>query len=112
VLKRFLITDDADIGYGELAYNPSARTWHIEINPERTWDDTPLSLALYIRRGIFSLDARQSLDWVRDRLLPPNRQNIHHVLSALELPEYDEYALILKTNGISTHDHLYLVAID
>jgi len=112
VLKRFLITDNTDTCYGELTYDPTAHSWHIEINPERTWNDTPLSLALYIRRGIFSLDAHQSLDWVRDRLLPPNRQNIHHALRALELPEYDEYALILKTNGVSANDHLYLVALD
>jgi hypothetical protein len=106
--KRFLITDDAGVDYGVLSYEPETRAWHIEVNPERTWDDTPLSLALYIRNGIYSLDERQSLDWVRDRLLPPNRQNIHHILRALDLPAYDEYALILHTNGVSANDSLYL----
>jgi hypothetical protein len=99
------------VDYGSLTYSPSGGVWHIEINPLRTWDDTPLSLALYVRQGIYSLDEKQSLAWVRDRLLPPNRQNIHHVLRAFDIPEYDEFALIQVTNGVSPNDNLFLVQV-
>jgi hypothetical protein len=95
-----------------LAYEPDSKTWKLDINPERTWDDTPLSLAIYLRQGIYSLDARQSLAWVRDRLLPPSRHNINHILRELDMPEYDEAAFIEKTRGVSANDHLYLIAPD
>jgi hypothetical protein len=107
-----LITDDASTDYGTLSYEPDTRIWKLEINPERTWDDTPLSLAIYIRQGIYSLDARQSLAWVKDRLLPSSRHNINHILRGLDMPEYDEAAFIEKTRGVSANDYLYLVALD
>ncbi|MDR2108449.1 MAG: hypothetical protein LBP28_03185 [Coriobacteriales bacterium] len=107
--RRYLITDDTGTDYGTLTYQPDSKAWQLEINPARTWDDTPLSLAIYIRQGRYSLDARQSLAWVRDRLLPPNRQNINQILRELKIPEYDEAALIEKTGGVSANDYLYLV---
>ena len=110
--KRFLITDSANIEYGTLTYETDTRTWHIEINAERTWADTPLSLAIYIKNGKYSLDKQQSLAWVRDRLLPPNRQNIYQVLLALDLPEYDEYELLNITCGNSPNDNLFLVKLE
>jgi hypothetical protein len=110
MLRRYLITDDTGTDYGTLVYEADARTWKLDINPERTWDDTPLSLAIYIRQGIYSLDARQSLTWVRDRLLPPNRHNINHILRELDMSEYDEAAFIEKTRGVSANDYLYLIA--
>ena len=110
--KRFLITDNTDIEYGTLAYDPESCTWLIEINRQRTWEDTPLSLALYIKNGCYSLDERQSLTWVRDRLLPSNRQNIYDVLRELGLPEYDEYALLKVTAGHCPNDNLFLRELD
>ncbi|MDR0500141.1 MAG: hypothetical protein LBG97_02690 [Coriobacteriales bacterium] len=106
---RFLITDKDNISYGTLDYNCTTKEWHIEINPSRTWDDTPLSLAIYIRNNIFSLNDEQSLNWVRDRLMPPNRHGIHQALHDLGLKDYDEYALLQVTNGVSAHDDLFIV---
>jgi hypothetical protein len=108
VPRNYLITDDAGISFGTLSYEPETKAWHIEIDPERTWDDTPLSLAVYIGQGTYSLDGRQSLWWVQDRLVPPNRQNIDRMLDALSIPEYDEFALLQHTNGISPNDGLFL----
>ena len=112
MLKKFLIVDSTGLEFGTLSYESGARTWHVEIDQQRTWEDTPLSLALYIRHGIYSLDEHQSLSWVRDRLLPPNRQNIHDILHALDLPEYDEYGLLQVTAGRSPNDDLFLVEQD
>ena len=108
MFAKYLITDNAGLDYGALTYNSGTRIWHIEINPARTWEDTPLSLAIYIRNGIYSLDEKQSLSWVRERLLPPNRQNIHHILRYMNIPEYDEFAFIQRTRGVSPNDGLFL----
>jgi len=110
--RQFLITDKAGTDFGILTYAADTRVWHIEINPERTWDDTPLSLALHIKQGIYSLNERQSLEWVRDRIVPPNRQNINQLLGALGITEYDELVLIQHTKGVSTNDNLFLVELD
>jgi hypothetical protein len=112
MLRQYLITDDAGTDYGTLVYELDTRTWKLDINPERTWDDAPLSLAIYIKQGIYSLDTKQSLAWVRDRLLPPSRHNINSILRELDIPEYDEAAFIEKTRGVSANDYLYLIASD
>ena len=109
MLKKFLITDGCNIDYGVLTYDSDRQIWHIDIAPERNWEDTPLSLAIYIRTGKFSLDERESLAWVQDRIVPPNRQNINQLLNAANLDEYDEYGLIRKTSGVSPNDALYLI---
>ena len=106
---KYLITDNAGLDYGLLTYDQGNNVWHIEINPDRTWNDTPLSLAIYIRNGIYSLDEKQSLSWVRERLLPPNRQNIQHILREMGIQKYDEFAFIQKTRGVSPNDGLFLV---
>jgi len=108
VPRKYLITDDAGGDFGVLSYEPESKRWHIEINRERTWEDTPLSLALYIRQGRYSLDERQSLDWVRDRVVPPNRQNINQILQSLGIPEYDEFAILQHSKGVCPHDNLRL----
>ena len=109
MLAKYLITDDAGTDYGLLTYDPETRSWKITINPSRTWNDTPLSLAIYIKNGIYSLDEKQSLSWVRERLLPPNRQNIHHILREMNISEYDEFAFIRRTRGTSPNDGLFLM---
>ena len=111
MLRKFLITDESGVSFGTLTYTPNTKAWRLEIDPARTWEETPLSLALYIKQGVYTLDERQSLDWVRDRLVPPNRQNIHHLLSTLGIPEYDEFALIQHTRGVSANDSLRLVEL-
>ncbi|MDR1088459.1 MAG: hypothetical protein LBL23_04235 [Coriobacteriales bacterium] len=108
MLRNYLITDDAGVDFGTLSYAPETAAWHLEINPERNWEDTPLSLALYIQQGTYNLDERQSLAWVRDRLVPPNRQNINQILASLGIEEYDEFALLQHTQGRSPHDKLHL----
>ncbi|MDR3037546.1 MAG: hypothetical protein LBU31_03970, partial [Coriobacteriales bacterium] len=107
--KRYSITDNNHIDYGLLTYDTNNKAWHIEINPERTWDDTPFSLAIYIKKGIYTLDEAQSLSWIRDRLLPPNRQNINYILKEIGASEYDEMAFIQITKGVSPNDSLFLV---
>ncbi|MDR1184771.1 MAG: hypothetical protein LBK67_08245 [Coriobacteriales bacterium] len=106
------MTTERERSYQPATYEPDTKIWKLNINPERTWDDTPLSLAIYVRRGIYSLDARQSLAWVRDRLLPPHRHTINHILRELNMSEYDEAAFIEKTRGVSANDHIYLMARD
>jgi hypothetical protein len=105
----YCITDENNVDYGTLIYSPETKIWQLEINPSRTWEDTPFSLAVYVKHGIFMLDAEQSLAWIRDRLVPPNRQNIQYILCELGIAEYDEFSLIQQTMGASPNDGLFLV---
>jgi hypothetical protein len=45
---------------------------------------------------------------VRDRIVPPNRQNIYSILDSLGMDEYDEYGIIKSTNGVCGNDGLFL----
>jgi uncharacterized protein (DUF1684 family) len=109
MLKQFSITNDAAVDFGVLSYDSADKSWRIKLNPERSWDDTPLSLAIYLKQGKLLLDEQESLAWVRDRLVPPNRQNINQILQVAGLEEYDEFALIQLTEGHSPNDNLFIV---
>ncbi|MDR1713187.1 MAG: hypothetical protein LBR39_03415 [Coriobacteriales bacterium] len=108
---QYRVTNRGGLDFGLLSLDEQSGTWSLRINPECNWENTPLSLAIYIKSGIRELNAQQSLSWVRDRLLPPNRQNIYYVLNGLDLEQYDEAALIAHTRGVSPNDDLYLEPI-
>jgi hypothetical protein len=39
------MTTERERLYQPATYEPDTKIWKLNINPERTWDDTPLSLA-------------------------------------------------------------------
>lgn len=46
--------------------------------------------------------------WVRQRIVPPDRQNIGQILKANGLEEYDEFSLLMLGSGRCAQDDYYL----
>lgn len=47
--------------------------------------------------------------WVRQRVTPPERQNLGQILKANNMAEYDEFKLLVKNEGRSCQDECYIV---
>ena len=87
-----------------LHYSESTRTFTISISPSAGTEDVPLMFVPFIQRGEREIGSEWALTWVRERIVPPSRQNIAEVLEANGLEEYDELALLLSRKGMCCQD--------
>ena len=101
-MRVFVIKDDTDISekdLGYLFYNETTKQFHIEL-PEGSdpWD-TPLLLSSFVSRGQYTVDAHWSLVWVKQRIIPIDRQNMKQILRDNGLNEYDEFTFLYLAAG-------------
>lgn len=59
-----------------------------------------------------TIDKDWSLRWVRERVIPPDRQNIGQILRENHMEFYDEFPLLVSNQGRSCQDECYLVQIE
>ena len=103
------LPDDKILGY--LVYYETSKTFYIEL-PDNAdpWEKPPV-LSSIINRGIYSIDSTWSRRWVRQRIIPQDRQNIGQILRDNGLKEYDEFSLLILTMGRCEQDDCYLEEI-
>lgn len=61
--------------------------------------------------GIRHVDSTWSMKWVQSRIVPSSRQNIGQILRANGMESYDEYKLLLKSQGRSCQDEFYIESL-
>ena len=111
MLRQFAICDPAidNKGVATLCYDTSKRQFRISINTDADVSKLPLSLKMHAELGRFDLNEDFSMDWVRARVCPPSRHNISTILQEIGLPEYDEFGILVYSNGESLMDDLFIV---
>lgn len=114
-MSIFAIRDDVvvpgkDIAY--LHYNQETKTFRITIPSTTTALEAPPIISHYIERGLSEIDPYFSYLWVKQRVAPPERQNIAEMLANIGATEYDEYLLLMATEGRCVQDQCYLVPVD
>lgn len=84
----------------------------LEVASSCTERDLPLSLSFCLRREGRRASEHESLDWVRSRIVPENRQNIVEVLLANGLTEYDDVNLLAACEGRSSDDDFFTYEVE
>ena len=113
-MKIFAIRDETDSSKKDLAfllYYEGAKKFYIELPDDADPWDTPLLLSAFAKRGERSINSYWSELWVRQRVVPADRQNIHQILKELNLKTYDEFPLLLSAMGRCAQDDYYLVPL-
>lgn len=113
-MKIFAIRDDETRPVSNLAYlfyYEKQKQFYIEIPMSSDPWDLPMILFNFARKGIYTLDAKWSLTWVSQRIIPPDRQNLGQILRDNGLHEYDEYKLLLLHHGRCSQDSCYICEI-
>ena len=106
---RLLYDQMLKVALGVLVYDHSNKEFRIFIRMDRRLRLYPLPFCDYISKwGMYALDAKESLMWVRERIIPPNRANIGAILHELGLREYDEWVMLDSNNGLSCQDHIIM----
>ncbi len=73
--------------------------------------NAPFLFAGFVERKEYSINSEWSMKWVRQRIIPPERQNIGAILKNAGLEYYDEYKLLLLSEGRGAQDDLYIKRI-
>ena len=89
---------------GLLIFDEESREFEIEISPTVGTEEVPMLFIPFIEKGERHIPPRWALVWVRERIAPPNRQNIDEILIANGLEEYDELTLLLAGDGRCSQD--------
>ena len=93
---------------GILFYYDREKRFFIELLSEYVEWEAPFLFASFVKRKEYSIDSEWSLKWVRQRVVPSDRQNIGMILKNAGMESYDEYKLLVLSEGRCSQDELYI----
>ncbi len=114
-MKIFAIRDETDRGGKDLAwllYYEKEKRFYIELPDSADEWDTPLLLASFLKKGERTVNSYWSELWVRQRIVPSDRQNIGQVLRDNKLERYDPFDLLMLSKGRCAQDDYYLAPLE
>lgn len=101
-----LYDKDQNMSIGCLLYYEKERSFIIELNDKLDEWSAPLLFSNMVKERCFTASREQSKQWVRERIVPSDRQNIDSILANARLHEYDEFDLLVQSRGISSQDYI------
>ena len=108
-MKHYRIYDqDNQIEIGTLLYYEGDRAFIIELREELDEWTAPLMFAGMVERGINTVPRELGILWVRERIIPPDRQNIASILANHHLKEYDEMKFLELSGGRCSQDGMVI----
>ena len=113
-MKVFAVKDEADVSATTLAwliYYETEKRFYVELPDDADPWETPLLLSSFLKRGERTVNAYWSQLWVRQRIVPQDRQNLGQILRDNGLEAYDEFELLMLAEGRCAQDDYYLVPI-
>ena len=112
-MKIFEIFDEEnEISIGVLLYYEKEGTYIIELQDYLDEWTSPLLLANYVRKKIYTIPREISFLWVKERVIPSGRQNISDILARHRLKSYDEMKLLEISEGRCSQDSLCIKKIE
>ena len=112
-MKIFEIRDGASaLVRGYLFYYERSGRFYAELPDQLNEWDVPAMFYGHAKRCEYSVDHNWAMKWVRQRIIPAERQNIASILKANHLRVYDEYRLLRLSEGRCAQDDDHIVEID
>lgn len=108
-MKIYSIKNDyikEDLGY--LLYYEKEKEFYIEINDKLNTNNLPFIFEYFINRKEYTINSYWSYIWVKERIVPKERQNIVEILRENNLEEYDEFKLLIISKGRCAQDDDYI----
>jgi len=112
-MKTYVIKNDYDnLEIGYLIYYEIDRKFYVELNEDIDCWDLPIIFSHFREKGALTVDSYWSNVWVRERIVPNERQNIGQILRDNGLERYDEHELLVLGNGKSSQDDFFIEEVD
>lgn len=113
-MKVFAIRDEYDKTNKNLAYliyYEKAKRFYIELPEDSDPWDVPIILSSFVKEGQYTVNSYWSKIWVQQRIVPSDRQNIGQILRDNGLKTYDEYELLMLSQGRCEQDDCFLIPL-
>lgn len=94
-----------------LLYYEKEKSFYIELPDNADPWETPLILSSFAKKDITTVNSYWSKIWVQQRIVPSDRQNLGQVLKENNLSEYDEFELLMLSDGRCAQDNFYMELI-
>lgn len=91
----YSIHKDNEEPVARMTYDWNSDKWHISVFPGVEVESLPVILMISMQQGNSELDDSVCRLFIRDRVIPANRQNIGDILRKMNVPCYNE-AYIFK----------------
>lgn len=95
-----------------LFYDEETELFSIKIRSNAVPERLPIILELLLKKGITEIDDYWARRFVKERIVPIDRQNIGEILRVHGLKEYKEIDMLYISMGHSTQDDFYLEEVD
>ncbi len=110
--RKYGIHEDGKDYVGYLYYNEDDQTYELEALPDAIKMLAPIALCEMVRLGRMHVGHDIAYLWIRERVVPPNRQNIGDILKEAGFPYYDEILFIDKWHGLCGMDNFRIDRIE
>lgn len=110
-MRRFEIIDGSRRGGRPCAWlicHEREERFEIELAGNATACDVPAMLMPFVQKGQRTIGHDWAIRWVRERIVPPSRQNLGQVLRANGMSVYDELQLIISSQGRCSQDDFFI----
>ena len=104
-------SDPLQTNIAYLFYYEQEKHFYIELPDDADPWNTPLILSSFLKRGEKTVNAYWSKVWVQQRIIPPDRQNLGQILKENGLDSYDEFKLLLLSEGRCAQDNYYVAEV-
>ncbi|MBO4846571.1 MAG: hypothetical protein J5525_09725 [Lachnospiraceae bacterium] len=106
-MKSYDIYDNENCtSVGTLLCFDKEKTFIVELKDGLDEWNAPLLFNSFIKKGIYTIPREISLLWVKERIIPAERQNINLILANHRLKEYDELKFLEISKGKCSQDSL------
>ena len=115
MLRTFEIRNDEienSDAYALLTYDEDTDQYAVHIPETVDSDNLPAILSLLAKQGNRELDDKWARRFVKERVVPPDRQNIGMIMRQLHMKEYREFPILEYTSGRCCMDDFYLKEIE
>ena len=111
MLRSFKIMNDSldqSKEHAILTYDEESDQYAVHIPEAVDCNDLPAILSLLAKQGIRELDDKWARRFVKERVVPPDRQNIGMIMRQLHMKKYSEFPILEYTSGRCCMDDFYL----
>jgi len=102
--------DQKEVGY--LFYYENEDAFVIELTENLSFDEASIFFAPFIEKGELTLDSKWSKNWVNQRIVPTDRQNLGQILRDNKLKDYNKYRLLMLGHGRCAQDDYAVIKVE
>jgi len=112
--RVFLLLDKPfnDRCYGILYYRYNDKQFRFILKPGYTFDEYPSLIDRAYEKGLNVMMQKDAFRFINARIIPHGRQNIIDIMRSANLRSYDEFGMLMYTQGRATIDDMYLKEIE